>query len=68
MEYKLVKILASRSNKYAQDNMRQRNSNLFAGRKCKNISVSEMVHFIRIIIIISLEPRNMGGCVYYFQE
>ena len=48
--------------------MRQRDSNLFMGRKWNYISVGEMVCFFGVMLRMILEPMNMGGYVSYFQK
>ena len=40
--------------------MRSRNSTLCVGHKWKNVSVSEMIRFLGILLQISLELRKMG--------
>ena len=41
---------------------------MFTGQKWTNVSVGEMFCFFVLMIIISLEHRNMGGYIYYFHR
>ena len=61
MNIEFFQRLASQSNKHARNDMCSRNSTLCIGRKWENVSASEMIKFLGILLRIYLEPRKMGG-------
>ena len=61
-------ILASQINKFARRKMAGINSTLYLGNKYTKITVGEIIRFFGIVLWISIEPQNMGGCLFCFVE
>jgi hypothetical protein len=64
MDYDFFKQITANSNEHARLNMS--NEGVFAGKDWTNVTVEEFVHFLGILLKMSVDNRELGGYSSYF--